>query len=101
MNPFCISDKFAIFAESLKYMQQIGLSELEARMAFASLCVEATAKKAGISYKEMFDRMKRVGLIQEYVKRLDPVHTQSRDYVTDEILHTLLRLEATIERRVD
>jgi len=76
-------------------MQQIGLSELEVRMAFASLCVEATAKKVGVSYKEMFDRMKNVGLIQEYVKRLDPVHTQSREYVVDEILKTLKRLETS------
>ena len=68
---------------------------METRLAFASLCVEATATKAGATYKAMFDRMKRVGLIQEYVKRLDPVHTQSRDYVTDEILRTLERLEAS------
>ncbi|MBQ8456978.1 MAG: DUF3791 domain-containing protein [Prevotella sp.] len=76
-------------------MQQIGLSELEVRMAFASLCVEATAKKVGVSYKEMFDRMKNVGLIQEYVKKLDPVHTQSREFVVDEILKTLKRLETS------
>lgn len=64
-------------------------------MAFASLCVEATAKKVGVSYKEMFDRMKNVGLIQEYVKKLDPVHTQSREFVVDEILKTLKRLETS------
>lgn len=81
-------------------MQQIGLSELEVRMAFASLCVEATAKKVGVSYKEMFDRMKNVGLIQEYVKRLDPVHTQSREYITDELLRTLERLEASKEGNI-
>ena len=81
-------------------MQQIGLSELEVRMAFASLCVEATAKKVGVSYKEMFDRMKNVGLIQEYVKRLDPVHTQSREYITDELLRTIERLEASKEGNI-
>lgn len=70
-----------------------GLSELEARMGFASLCVEATAKQANCSYKEMYERLKKVGLIQEYVRRLDPVHTQSREYVVNEILQTLERLE--------
>ena len=69
-------------------------------MAFASLCVEATAKKVGVSYKEMFDRMKNVGLIQEYVKRLDPVHTQSREYITDELLRTIERLEASKEGNI-
>lgn len=73
--------------------EKVGLSKLEVRLAFASLCVEATAKKTGATFKEMFDRMKRVGLIQEYVKRLDPVHTQSREYVVNEVLETLERLE--------
>lgn len=69
------------------------LSELDTRMAFASLCVEATAKQANCSFREMYERLKRVGLIQEYIKHLDPVHTQSREYVVNEILQTLERLE--------
>ena len=71
-----------------------GLSELEIRMPFASLCVEATAKQAGVNYKEMYNRLKEVGLIQKYIKKLDPVHTQSREYIANEILRTLERLES-------
>ena len=71
----------------------MGLSDLETRLAFASLCVEATAKQAKCSFREMYERLKRVGLIQEYVKHLDPVHTQSREYVANEVLQTLERLE--------
>ena len=70
-----------------------GLSNLEVQLAFASLCVEATAKQAKCSFREMYERMKRVGLIQEYVIHLDPVHTQSREYVVNEVLQTLERLE--------
>lgn len=74
-----------------------GLSDLEIRLAFASLCIEATAKKANRPFREIYNRLKRVGLIQEYVKRLDPVHTQSREYIADEVLRTLKRLEKAKE----
>ncbi|MBP3788515.1 MAG: DUF3791 domain-containing protein [Prevotella sp.] len=73
--------------------QFTGLSALEIQMAFASLCVESAAKKANCTFREMYDRMKRIGLIQQYVKKLDPLHTQSREYVVDELLRTIERLE--------
>ena len=63
-------------------------------MGIAVLCVEATAKQAGCTYKEMYQRMKRVGLMQAFTRRLDPLHTQSREYVASEILKTVERLEA-------
>jgi hypothetical protein len=69
------------------------LTETETRLGFATLCVEATAKKAGCSYREMYERLHKVGLIQELAAHEDPLHTQSRDYVTDEILKALTRLE--------
>ena len=47
----------------------------------------------------MYNRLKDVGLIQQYVKTLDPVHTQSREYITNEILQTLERLESAKGRR--
>jgi hypothetical protein len=37
--------------------------------------------------------MKAVGLIQAYLKQLDPLHTQSREYATNEVVGALLRLE--------
>lgn len=69
------------------------LTDVEVRMGFAASCVEAAAKRAGCTYKEMYRRMKRVGLIQALASRLDPLHTQSREYVTTQILETLERLE--------
>jgi hypothetical protein len=51
------------------------------------------AKRLGISYRESYERMKAVGLIQAYLKRLDPLHTQSREYATDEVVAALIRLE--------
>lgn len=70
------------------------LTEVEIRMGFAASCVEALAQKVGCSYKEMYRRMKAVGLIQGLTRHLDPLHTQSREYVTDELLKALERLES-------
>jgi hypothetical protein len=68
-------------------------TEVENCVSFASSCVEMVAKRLGISYRESYERMKAVGLIQAYLKRLDPLHTQSREYATDEVVAALLRLE--------
>ena len=69
------------------------LSELEIRMGFAVLCVEATAKKLGCSYSEIYERMKRTGLLHQLTTQLDILHTQSKEYVTDAIIETLERIE--------
>ncbi len=74
------------------------VTDTEIRMSFAASCVETAAKRLGCSYQEIYQRMKRVGLIQKYLKRLDPLHTQSREYVTDEVVGTLLRLEDEMEK---
>lgn len=73
------------------------ITDTEIRMSFSASCIESAAKRLGCSYREMYLRMKRVGLIQIYLKQLDPLHTQSRDYVTDEVVSTLLRLEDELQ----
>lgn len=69
------------------------LSELEIRMGFAVLCVEATAKKLGCPYSEIYERMKRAGLLHQLTTQLDILHTQSKEYVTNVIIETLERIE--------
>jgi len=73
--------------------EPLKLTDTELALGFAALCVEETAKKAGCHYKEMYDRLHKTGLIQKIAKQLDPLHTQSIDYVTDDILAALERLE--------
>lgn len=68
-------------------------TEEETRFAFAASCVEMAARRLGCPYQEVYERMKKVGLIQPYLHQLDPLHTQSREYVTDEVVSALLRLE--------
>ena len=70
------------------------LSPLVIHMAFVSSCVESAARAENTSYIDMYHRMKKVGLVQAYLRELDPVHTQSREYVTNEVIQTLHELES-------
>ena len=59
--------------------KQIELSQTEIELAFASFCIEGTARKLGQPYQEVFARMKRVGMIENYIlPNYDILHTESR-----------------------
>jgi hypothetical protein len=62
----------------------------ERKMIFASSCVESAARQRNISSTEMYQRMKRVGLIDDFIlKCYDGLHTQSRQHVTEDVLGAL------------
>mgnify|MGYP003309550049 CR=1 FL=1 len=57
---------------------------------FASSCVEAAARAENCSASDMYRRMQAVGLIENYIwKHYDSLHSQSREYVTEDVLDTL------------
>ena len=73
--------------------KQIELSQTEIELAFASFCIEGTARKLGQPYQEVFARMKRVGMIENYIlPNYDILHTESREHVIDNIDVTYFRL---------
>lgn len=64
--------------------------EEEQKTIFVSSCVESTAQVIGCAASEMYLRMKRINLIENYIWEFyDVLHTQSREYVTEDILRTL------------
>lgn len=66
-------------------------SEIYHRIHFAVMAIESGARKLGISGREMHDRLSRQGLIQNrLIKRYEELHTQSLDWVADDICETLL-----------
>lgn len=69
-------------------------SMTEQALAFAAMCVDATAKSAGCSSRDMYRRLRDVGLMHGLTTRLDPLHTQSKEYVVEQLLDALHRLEA-------
>ena len=59
-------------------------------MIFTSSCIEAAARRRQVSTTEMYQRMKRVGLIEGFIlKCYDGLHTQSREHVTEDVLGAL------------
>lgn len=70
-------------------------NEIYRKIHFAVMAIESGARKLGISGKEMFDRLSAQGLIHNrLIKRYDELHTQSLDWVADDISETLLNWEA-------
>lgn len=59
------------------------------------MAIESGVRKLGISGKEMHDRLSKQGLIQNrLIKRYEELHTQSLDWVADNISETFLNWEA-------
>ncbi|MBR1932966.1 MAG: DUF3791 domain-containing protein [Prevotella sp.] len=62
----------------------------ESQMIFAASCVEAAARKRNVSTWEMYERMKHVGLMENFIlKCYEGLHTQSREHVTEYVLGAL------------
>lgn len=69
-------------------------------MIFASSCVETAARHFGVSAREMYGRMKKVDLINDYIlKHYDVIHTESRKHITEEIVTCLLRRESRLREK--
>lgn len=71
-------------------MNFIPRTEEELKTTFTASCIESIADALGISASEAYRRMQRVGLIEGYIWRCyDTLHTQSREYVTEDVLEAL------------
>ena len=56
------------------------ISKEQIRMAFVATCIETTARFLNADYKEIFQRMERVGMIDNYIiPNYDPLHSESRE----------------------
>lgn len=65
------------------------------RIHFVTMALESGAKRLGIPPREMYRRLKRQGLIrQRLLRHYDLLHTQSLDYVAEDIAETLKNWEA-------
>jgi len=69
------------------------------RIHFATIAVESGAKLLGITPLAMYHRLKRQDLIhQRLMRHYDLLHTQSLDYVAEDITETLQNWEAQTDR---
>lgn len=65
------------------------------RIHFATMALESGAKRLGITPQAMYRRLKKQDLIrQRLFRHYDLLHTQSLDYVAEDIAETLRNREA-------
>ncbi len=63
-------------------------------MAFVATCIEATARVMCTSYKTVFERMKRVKLIDDYIlPNYEVLHSESRENIAKGLIECLNKWE--------
>ena len=63
-------------------------------MAFIASCIEDVAKRLKLPYSEIFERMDKVGMIDNYIyPHYETLHTESRENLTTSLIDTLIRWE--------
>lgn len=67
------------------------------KIHFAVMAIESGAQKMNIPAQEMMCRLNKVGLIHKrLIRHYDMLHTQSLEYVADDIVETLRNREARL-----
>ena len=70
--------------------QLVEISKTQVIMAFVSTCIEATASLLNTTYHEVFQRMKRMGMIECYIlPHYETLHTESRENLACVMLECL------------
>ncbi len=78
--------------EERKHFMQVPLEEV--KLAFAAQCVEGTARKLGVPYIEVYERMRKVDLINKFIlPHYDTLHTESKEYLIDDVIECLTNWE--------
>lgn len=82
--------------EAIKEMDnQINIPHTQIVLAFVATCIEATARTLGVSYKEVFMRMKRLGMIENYIiPNYGVLHTESRENIALDMIECMNVWEA-------
>ena len=76
----------------------IEISNTQVIMAFVATCIETTARWLNTSYKDVYQRMKRVGLIEQYIlPHYETLHTESRENLAAGLVECLNNWEAKNE----
>lgn len=67
-------------------------------MQFCIIAIETAAKKMQVSPHELILRLEKQGLIEgRLIRFYDTLHTQSADYVADDIIETLNNYENDVD----
>lgn len=70
--------------------QQIKISKEQIIMSFVATCIETTARFLNVSYKDVYLRMEKVGMIDNYIiPNYEPLHSESREVLAERLVECL------------
>ncbi|MEE0118153.1 MAG: DUF3791 domain-containing protein [Bacteroidaceae bacterium] len=77
-------------------MEQVrSISKEQVTMAFVATCIETTARYLNADYREVFERMERVRMIDDYIlPNYEPLHSESREVLAERLVECLNNWEA-------
>lgn len=59
-------------------------------LTFIATCIEATARTLGVSYSEVYQRMKRLNMIERYIyPNYETLHTESRENIVLDLIECI------------
>lgn len=91
---FATSQNCRIFALEMEHV--INTPRQQVIMAFVATCIETTARAMGVDFSEVFERMKRLGMIEKYIyPNYETLHTESRENLAKDMIECMNRWEAT------
>ena len=68
----------------------VEISRTQVIMTFIATCIETTARALHTSYKEVYQRMKRVSLIERFIlPHYETLHSESRDNLAEVMVECL------------
>ena len=68
----------------------VEISKTQVIMTFVATCVETTARFLKTSYKEVYERMKRVGLIERFIlPHYETLHSESRENLAEVLVECM------------
>lgn len=66
-------------------------------MAFVATCIETTARQLGVDYYEVYRRMEKVGMIENYIlPNYEPLHSESREVLAERLIECLQNWESEL-----
>lgn len=73
------------------------ISKEQIVMSFVATCIETTARLLNTTYNEIFQRMERVGMIENYIiPNYEPLHSESREVLVERIIECLNNWEGKL-----
>ena len=76
----------------------IEIPKTQVIMTFVATCIETTARWLNVSYKDVYQRMKRVGMIENYIlPHYETLHTENRENLAQGLVECLNKWEARNE----